>query len=151
MRAQIFSLSAVLGLVFWSASAFSTDFPVQLPSREDYKPILRREAFNQTLKMAQIHKEAWTRHPFLIALRFVGEIPEAPQRSVEYFSMPEKPALVRVVITDQGFLDDSIQSSRYRIYLEYMSPGFWYVTRAEEAWRCQPNRGHQNYSTQACH
>lgn len=54
-----------------------------------------------------------------------------------------------VVVTLDGLLDDSVRAQRWT--LTFVPDGDVYeLTEAQWAQRCQPNRGHQDFSTESC-
>jgi hypothetical protein len=55
-----------------------------------------------------------------------------------------------VVVTRDGLADDSVRALRYQIVLERAADGTWRLRSARSLQRCQPNRGHQEFSTKLC-
>jgi hypothetical protein len=61
----------------------------------------------------------------------------------------ENPNTVRVVLTEDGLADDSIQAVRYA--LEFRRSGTrWRLESARRTQRCQPGRGHQQFNPKPC-
>jgi hypothetical protein len=61
----------------------------------------------------------------------------------------EDPATVRVVLTEDGLADDSVQAIRY--VLEFRRAGDrWKLESARRTQRCQQGRGHQDFSPELC-
>jgi hypothetical protein len=55
-----------------------------------------------------------------------------------------------VVATLDGLLDDSVRARRYTVELQRDSTKEWRVRDADWAQRCQPGRGHQDFSAKPC-
>jgi hypothetical protein len=61
----------------------------------------------------------------------------------------ESPETVRVALTEGGLPDDSVQAIRY--VLEFRrAGGHWKLEKARRTQRCQPGRGHQDFSPEPC-
>ncbi|MEM9149897.1 MAG: hypothetical protein AAGB19_05530 [Cyanobacteria bacterium P01_F01_bin.3] len=61
----------------------------------------------------------------------------------------ESPTEAMVTITEGGLLDDSVAGFRYRFDIVNQN-GQWTITRAGRQFRCQPGRGHQDWSIELC-
>jgi hypothetical protein len=55
-----------------------------------------------------------------------------------------------VTVTRDGIADDSVRAVRYVIELERGDDGTWRLRSAQRLQRCQPERGHQDFSPQLC-
>jgi hypothetical protein len=55
-----------------------------------------------------------------------------------------------VVVINSGIGDDSVAAIRYRIVLEQGDDGLHRFAAGEAGWRCQPERGHQDFSVEPC-
>ena len=55
-----------------------------------------------------------------------------------------------VVATLDGLLDDSVRAARYTVELHRDANELWSVRAADWAQRCQPSRGHQDFSAKPC-
>ena len=55
-----------------------------------------------------------------------------------------------VRVTREGLADDSVRAVRYVIELERGDDGTWRLRSAQRLQRCQPERGHQDFSPQLC-
>ncbi len=122
---------------------------------ESYKQ-LEVADFNRVVEKASQNNEAWTKDVMQVALKFVPEmsIEEEGRRSriieVAKADIDTQPGVVVVIITDDGFADDSVRGQKHRVELKKGTDGAWKLVNARKAWTCRPNRGHQNYSTQLC-
>lgn len=54
-----------------------------------------------------------------------------------------------VILTQTGLLDDSVAGIRYRVEL-VSNQETWRVVWVGRQYKCQPGRGHQDWSTQLC-
>jgi hypothetical protein len=70
---------------------------------------------------------------------------------IELLSGPnvEAPDQVMVTVTAGGLLDDSVAGIRYRFDMQLQN-GQWEIQRAGQQFRCQPGRGHQDWSDETC-
>ena len=68
--------------------------------------------------------------------------------SVDYIS--QGPDSWAVAVTQSNLEDDSVRTQRHRIDLAEAADGTWTVVGAGLAWRCWPDRGHQDFSAQPC-
>jgi hypothetical protein len=60
-------------------------------------------------------------------------------------------ATSELTITTSGLLDDSTESTQLVIQLERdVGDGLWRFVSGTYGWRCQPGRGHQDYSVEFC-
>jgi hypothetical protein len=76
---------------------------------------------------------------------------DAATTSVVAFEGPEGNASeASVVVTREGLADDSVRALRYVIALERAGDGTWRLRSARSLQRCQPERGHQEFSTKLC-
>jgi hypothetical protein len=57
---------------------------------------------------------------------------------------------VGVVVTLDGLADDSVRAQRYVLGFERQGENEWRLTSAVFSQRCQPGRGHQSFSPEAC-
>jgi hypothetical protein len=73
----------------------------------------------------------------------------ATRTSIVGTAGPEGTGPETVVVTLDGLLDDSVRAERWT--LEFTPDNENYLlTSAEWAQRCQPDRGHQDFSVEAC-
>ena len=108
-------------------------------------------SFNQELTAAKASQEYWTATPILIALKFVGEGMDCRKKTIEVESMSgvEYIDKLRVIITEDGLLDDSIRGIKHIVRMS-RKDGNWQITKASRSWCCWNNRGHVDYSSEPC-
>ena len=68
--------------------------------------------------------------------------------SVDYIA--QGPDTWSVAVTQSNLEDDSVRSQRHRIDLDEAPDGTWTVVAAGLAWRCWPDRGHQDFRAEPC-
>ena len=56
----------------------------------------------------------------------------------------------RATATSPNLADDSVRNERYQLELEKRPDGSWRIVSATRTFRCQPNRGHQDFSAKLC-
>jgi hypothetical protein len=94
--------------------------------------------------------EAWERSPAAVAAVFAdtGDLEGNVVVSVPSRPGGTGPASGTVVVDDLA--DDSIRTLRYELELEGAGDGAWRVAAATWSQRCQPGRGHQDFSPELC-
>lgn len=124
--------------------------PEGLPSPELDGSIAFAE-FNESLDRAQ---PAWQADPVLVVARALDAAGEAHTTiAIELFHESKRTVdganVAKATITRDGFLDDSIRGTRYRLELR-LDPDrkAWRIFSANADWRCW--RGHADYSTALC-
>jgi hypothetical protein len=86
------------------------------------------------------------------ALTLVGNLENLPWKtSVEVFKTdPQIHDGVTMIITRDGLRDESMRSEKYRMQLEWVSPGNWKAVKTLRTQRCWPGRGHERYEPTPC-
>ena len=56
----------------------------------------------------------------------------------------------RATATSTNLADDSVRNERYELELAKAPDGSWRIVSATRTFRCQPNRGHQDFSAELC-
>lgn len=56
----------------------------------------------------------------------------------------------RATATSPNLADDSVRNERYELELTKAPDGSWRIVSATRTFRCQPNRGHQDFSAELC-
>jgi hypothetical protein len=105
------------------------------------------EGFNRFLAR---HAEL-ARSPVRAAVEFVRlKDPTALTTTVRArASSLENPRDVRVILTEDGLPDDSIRAVRYALEFR-RTDRRWELRSARRTQRCQPGRGHQQFSPKPC-
>jgi hypothetical protein len=106
---------------------------------------------NQSIAKAATAGEAWAKDPAQIIARTFGGFSDTRSKTVEFVAPTADGAdTLRVTITSDGLMDDSVRGEKIRLELKADNKGVWQFTAASKAWRCQPGRGRQDYSTTKC-
>lgn len=106
---------------------------------------------NSTIDKAAAAKEDWVKMPMRIVARLLGEFSDIRSRYIEMTApTADGPDSITVIITNDGYLDDSVRGERFRYELKANAQGVWKFTSASKAWRCQRGRGDQNFTTVKC-
>ena len=94
--------------------------------------------------------EDWERSAAMAAAEFLRlDERTAARTSIEGMASAEGTGPETVVVTLDGILDDSIRAERWTLTFE--PDGETYrLTNAKWTQRCQPGRGHQEFSTELC-
>ncbi|MCM3903247.1 MAG: hypothetical protein ND866_16185 [Pyrinomonadaceae bacterium] len=108
-------------------------------------------AHNEQIDKAAVAGEAWVKEPAQIIARTFGGFSEMRSKTVE-FAAPtaDEAESLSITITNDGYLDDSVRGEKYSLELKMNEQGVWKFVAAAKAWRCQPGRGNQDYSTIKC-
>ena len=98
---------------------------------------------------ARSSSASWVQDPIDLALRFAGypnpdEV--APDRVNVFY---ENSSTVTVVICKDGLMDDSVRAKEHRIDL-VRNGGLWEIEWSGARFRCVPNRGSQEWTTDLC-
>jgi hypothetical protein len=56
----------------------------------------------------------------------------------------------KATATSPNLADDSVRNERYELELAKAPDGSWRIVSATRTFRCQPNRGHQDFSAALC-
>jgi CO/xanthine dehydrogenase FAD-binding subunit len=93
----------------------------------------------------------WEHAPVQVAAEFV-RVDRVEARTVSVVARQEGeggPTALAEVVLD-GLLDDSIRARRIVLELQRRDDGTWRVASAVATQRCQPERGHENFSIDPC-
>lgn len=117
------------------------------PPNPDASGNIEVDGFNQFLKSHPNLQDS----PVRAAVKFVKlKDPSAMKTTIN--AQPnqlEQPDSVRVVLTEDGLADDSVQAVRYALEFD-RAGGNWRLESARRTQRCQPGRGHQDFSPEPC-
>jgi hypothetical protein len=106
---------------------------------------------NEKIAKAAAANEDWVKMPMQIVARLLGEFSDMRSRTTEMTApTADGPDAITVIITNDGYLDDSVRGERFKYELKANDQGVWKFTSASKAWRCQPGRGSQNFTTVKC-
>ncbi len=78
------------------------------------------------------------------ARAFLGETPAYT------FQAQEEASTAVVTVTSPNLADDSVRNERYEVRLARAANGWWVIASYRRTYRCQPNRGHQDFSPELC-
>ncbi len=106
--------------------------------------------FRRLVSEAEVGNEPWVKDALQVAMRFIGPFEGRQQFVMREVANAECADKTTVLVIEDGYLDDSIRGSRYQVILEKDMRGVWYVVSARKAWRCWPDRGHGEFSTEPC-
>jgi hypothetical protein len=116
--------------------------------REQADGSLPIAAFNALLDR---NHSSWTHSPLRTSVEFLQVDDTAAFTTTASVSTnPDSLHDADVVVTAAGLLDDSVRASRFDLHLARQSDQSWRLTRARWSQQCQPNRGHQDFTTQPC-
>lgn len=86
-----------------------------------------------------------------LIIKAVGDFSEMQSRTVEIKAdTADGPSKATVVVTDDGYLDDSVRGMRTTLMIELDEDGLWQIKSSEEAWRCREGRGHTDFQPKPC-
>jgi hypothetical protein len=124
--------------------------------RKQLPAIVRRaEARFQPLDVDGLNKKLadnkTAKTPLQIISILIDPFDEMLSRSVSIKAdSVEDAESIAVVITDDGYADDSVRGAQYRFKLIKNVDGEWRVSSASKGWRCHRGRGHQDFSPKPC-
>jgi hypothetical protein len=95
-------------------------------------------------------EEPWEETPALAAAEFLRlDQRTAATTTIEQRSAAEGAGPATVTVTLEGVLDDSVRAERWTLVFEPEGETYVLVSARWEQ-RCQPDRGHQDFSAEAC-
>ena len=107
--------------------------------------------YNDKIEKAAAAGEEWVKLPMRVIARLTGEFSDMRSRTIEMTApTAEGPDSLTVIVTTDGYLDDSVRGERFKYELKANAQGVWRFVSASKAWRCQPGRGSQDFSTVKC-
>jgi hypothetical protein len=83
------------------------------------------------------------------ALMLVGA-DDAPETVTDLTEVPGEESRTFVTVTKSNLLDDSVYAVRYQIELQPMPDTLYRFIDGQWAQRCQPGRGHQDFTIETC-
>lgn len=114
----------------------------------NYEP-MDYKAFNQSLQEGTDKASPRTNDPVIVALNFIGPTEALEQTIIRKNESAEASETTVIIITNEGLLDDSVQSVKYKIALKKTN-NIWFVQSALKAHKCWQGRGHSDYSAKPC-
>lgn len=124
---------------------FKTNTTVKKFESVDIAPI------NRTIANAARRNRGWVKSPMQVVARLVGEMSEIRTRTMklEYPAVEENNTM-KVWITNDGLMDDSVQAESFVFDLKKDSRGVWSVVSGQKSWKCWQGRGHTDFSAVPC-
>ena len=102
------------------------------------------------VKYAQDVDEAWEASPAASAAEFLRlDEEDASHTTIDEQRTGEGAGPATVVVTLDGLLDDSVRAARWTLSFEQVDSTYR-LTSARWAQRCQPERGHQDFTPERC-
>jgi hypothetical protein len=93
----------------------------------------------------------WSLSPIRVVLEFLRvQDPQAFRTSIDLTTSAEAFDMATVRLVEDGLLDDSVRAVRYTIEMARGNDLMWRLVAASWDQRCQPRRGHQNFSPELC-
>ena len=105
--------------------------------------------FNKTILSAKSDEENWISDPVTVSLRFVGPFEGLSQNIERTNKNPEYPQTTDVIIINEGLLDDSVRSVKYKLTLKKVD-SIWIIKDAAKTFKCWKGRGHEDFSAELC-
>ncbi|MCJ8167518.1 hypothetical protein MKJ04_21935 [Pontibacter sp. E15-1] len=106
--------------------------------------------YNNQILSALQHNEPWAQTPFLIVGELFGPAYQTEGGGGYAFEQTEvTDDFVRVAVTQEGLLDDSVYGEKRIIDFRYKADR-WVIDNIKLGFKCQRNRGHQNYAGELC-
>lgn len=106
---------------------------------------------NEKIRVASEAGESWVKDPHQVIIRSAGEFSDTLSRTIEMkVPFADGSNTMTAIVTDEGLADDSVDGMRYRFDLSKNEKGVWSLVSAGKAWKCQPRRGSQIFSTAKC-
>lgn len=107
--------------------------------------------FNKKLEKAVADKKDWVTMPTQVVANLVEQFSETRSRNIEIVSkFADVTDDLTVIVTDDGYADDSVRGVQYKFQIKLNEQGTWKVVSAEKAQRCWEGRGHDDYTAEPC-
>ena len=121
-------------------------------SSDDYSSFIAEDTnkYNSQIVSATDGNEVWATTPYLIVGKLFG--PEYRTEGNSGFALEQTEISnehVRIIVTQEGLLDDSVFGEKRIIEFRYKANG-WTIDNIKLGFKCQSKRGHQNYSGEPC-
>jgi hypothetical protein len=96
-------------------------------------------------------RATWRQSPLRTSVEFLQlDDTAARTTSLRVTTNPDSLQQAEVIVTADGLLDDSVHATRFEVQLARRSDASWRLTSARWSQKCQPNRGHQDFTPALC-
>jgi hypothetical protein len=96
-------------------------------------------------------RATWRKSPLRTSVEFLQlDDTAALTTTVRVTTNPDSLQQAEVIVTADGLLDDSVRATRFELQLARRSDASWRLTSARWSQKCQPNRGHQDFTPALC-
>lgn len=95
-------------------------------------------------------EDSFSQSPVIAALSELTPFEGLTQQITLNFESAESPDKAVVMITENGYLDDSVSGGRYTFQLIKDENGNWRVVGKTHLVKCHQGRGHTNFSEEPC-
>lgn len=121
-------------------------------SQDDFSSFIPEDIdkYNNQIFSAIEIKEAWATTPYLIVGKLFG--PQYLTEGNAGFALEQDEISnehVKVIVTQEGLLDDSVYGEKRIIEFKYKS-NIWTIDKIKLGFKCHLKRGQQNYSGEPC-
>ena len=153
MRRGLVTLAAVLSLAACGGGRSTTAATPEVtgwegPPRPDAAGRVPVGDFNVFLAGSG---RRWARSPLAATGVFLAlESREATPTTVVMSVRPDGGRRARVTVTFDGLLDDSVRAERYVLRFRRSDDLTWRLASARRTQRCNPRRGHRDFSPKLC-
>jgi hypothetical protein len=108
------------------------------------------DGYNEEIQEGYAAGGEWCNDPLLIVHKLL--LSKSNQEGNPYFKIEGKADAVNhmtLTVTQEGVMDDSVNGEK-RIISFIFQNGKWRISQIKVGFKCFRNRGHDNYSGQAC-
>ncbi|MDQ1447235.1 MAG: D-methionine transport system substrate-binding protein [Actinomycetota bacterium] len=96
-------------------------------------------------------RATWRESPLRTSVEFLQlDDTGARTTTLRVTTNPDSLQQAEVIVTADGLLDDSVHATRFEVQLARRSDASWRLTSARWSQKCQPNRGHQDFTPALC-
>jgi len=108
--------------------------------------------FNIALINDSVQIADWRKSPIDVALAFENAAFGFKNKTIkaEGLNKGENMSHVKVTITNEEYLDDSINGEILVVELRKDDLGYWEIISAKKGWKCKSGRGAQSFGTENC-
>ena len=108
--------------------------------------------FNQKIEVAFLRNDMWVSNAEEIVERYTrqNQTDPLPSNLSVRINMTGDRHMRKIKIVEEGCNDDSIAAMQFELTLIKSEKNYWKIAEAKQNWKCQPGRGHSNFSAEKC-
>jgi hypothetical protein len=106
-------------------------------------------SYNEQLRIGRLNRQQWTETPLLIINHLLGPAYHYEGNGLYNIEFRKNQNGLIAIVTQEDTFDDSVSGEKRIIEFEYKD-SVWSFKSVKVGFKCQKNRGHENYSGDIC-